>query len=561
MPGADEELADRGNVEDGEVIKAGLGHLGKHPTRLAHAYLSLSVPKRGLESVEILANYPNLMYVDVSANKIADLRVLELLPTLVQLNASWNNLSECLDFAPARCTDENAWSQGDQAAGSMLTLADLSNNKIVELREENLSAHPFLETLLLGHNSISRIQGLQSLAYLQVLDLSYNRITSIEGLAGLRVQELSLEGNLLTSAEGLAGLSQLCVLNISQNQIRSLYPLQTCDKLLRLEAGHNDLQHIKQTLFLRDIPWLAYLSLAGNPCCKKPHYRYRVLFRLPALKRLDASNVTAEEQIRTCNLFQVQGGDLEARAAVFAAHFPGELFGDFGPTANFVDDEQDVALSSPWAGAGAGAVVGASGAAGALAEEIVSSIIRAASPPPSRPTTAPDSFSAAAAAAPSSSSSSSIVFREGQRVEGNYRGHCHWYPGTISRVYGDGSYDIDYDDGESERAVQAALIRPDGVAQLRRSVTADADADTALVAEGSRVEVNLHGRGHWYGGMVVAVHEGRSAFDVDFDDGEKQERVPAELLRVVLSAESEPVARAGVDLHNVLASYHDEADS
>ena len=437
-----------GVVESGDVIKSGLGHLGKHPLLLSHAYLSLNVQKRGLESVEILANYPNLMYVNVSANKIADLRVLELLPTLVELNASWNNLTECLDFAPAKCTHDNAWSEGDKAMGSMLTLADLSHNNIDHLND--LGAHAFLETLLLSNNSIGCIRGLQNLIYLQVLDLSYNSIKTIEGLDGLRVQELNLEGNQLESAEGLAGLPHLSVLNISRNKIRSLYPLRTCSSLLKLEAGHNDIQVIKQTLYLRDIPWLSYLSLQGNPCCRKTHYRLRALFRLPGLKRLDLSNVTAEEYIRTCNLFGVQGGDLELRASVFSSHFPGEPFEDFGPTANFVDDEQDVDLVTGVADPGTGGGGGTDKdreVTNSFAVGMVDGIIRAASPPPSpsRP-----------------ASRSAPVLREGDRVEGNYRGHSYWYPGVISCVHDDdGSFDIDYDDGESERRVSKFLVRPE----------------------------------------------------------------------------------------------------
>ena len=437
-----------GVVETGDVIKAGLGHLGKHPLLLSHAYLSLNVQKRGLESVEILANYPNLMYVNVSANQIADLRVLELLPTLVELNASWNNLTECLDFAPAKCTHDNAWSEGDKAMGSMLTLADLSHNNIDHLND--LGAHAFLETLLLSNNSIGCIRGLQNLNYLQVLDLSYNSIKMIEGLDGLRVQELNLEGNLLESAEGLAGLPHLSALNISRNKIRSLYPLRTCSSLLKLEAGHNDIQVIKQTLYLRDIPWLSYLSLHGNPCCRKTHYRLRALFRLPGLKRLDLSNVTAEEYIRTCNLFGVQGGDLEVRASVFSNHFPGEPFEDYGPTAHFVDDEQDVDLLT---GVAAPATVG--GGDGIIAQDhrsiavdLVDGIMRAASPPPSP-------------SRPASRSALVPVLREGDRVEGNYRGHSYWYPGVISCVHDDGTVDIDYDDGESERRVPHSLVRPE----------------------------------------------------------------------------------------------------
>ena len=210
------------------TLKAGLGLLGKHPLRQAHTYLSLSVPRSGLDdaSVGSLSSYPNIMYLDVSGNKIGDLSVLGQLPTLVQLDASWNEVGECLAFAPPRCSRTQAWSDGDLAVGSMLTLANLSHNRINALRD--LSAHAFLETLLLGYNSIVQIEGLQNLKFLQVLDLSYNKIAAISGLDGLRLQELNLEGNELSSLEGLGGLPSLSVLNVARNKLESLQPLQSC---------------------------------------------------------------------------------------------------------------------------------------------------------------------------------------------------------------------------------------------------------------------------------------------------------------------------------------------
>ena len=45
------------------------------------------------------------------------------------------------------------------------------------------------------------------------------------------------------------------------------------------------------------------------------------------------------------------------------------------------------------------------------------------------------------------------------QVEGNYRGKGKWYPGKITRDRRDGTFDIAYDDGESETRVDELLIR------------------------------------------------------------------------------------------------------
>ncbi|CAN0266275.1 unnamed protein product, partial [Scytosiphon promiscuus] len=48
---------------------------------------------------------------------------------------------------------------------------------------------------------------------------------------------------------------------------------------------------------------------------------------------------------------------------------------------------------------------------------------------------------------------------EGTKVEADYRGRGRFYTGRISRVNLDGSFNIDYDDGEKERGISQDFIR------------------------------------------------------------------------------------------------------
>lgn len=57
-------------------------------------------------------------------------------------------------------------------------------------------------------------------------------------------------------------------------------------------------------------------------------------------------------------------------------------------------------------------------------------------------------------------------FVVGDRVDGQFRGGQRWYPGHIRRANVDGTYDIEYDDGERERDVREWYIRP-GTPPLR----------------------------------------------------------------------------------------------
>ena len=278
------------------TIRDNLSCLGKHPFSMNHAYLALKAPSHNIGSITTIAKFPNLMYINLANNSIEDLTPLSSLPGLVELDVRNNKLHTCLDFAPQRCTSSSAWSSGQKAVGSMLTVAILSNNRISDMGD--LTAHEFLECLVLSENLITKICGLHNLQYLQVLDLSYNRINRIEGLDGLLITELNMAGNNLVDVSGLQGLSRLSVLNIANNHIRSLGPLNECTQLHNVNAKDNDIGIIRQVEFLCELPWMHYLELTGNPCCAKQYYRYRVAFRLPNLQMLDGTTISAEEKVR-----------------------------------------------------------------------------------------------------------------------------------------------------------------------------------------------------------------------------------------------------------------------
>ena len=52
-----------------------------------------------------------------------------------------------------------------------------------------------------------------------------------------------------------------------------------------------------------------------------------------------------------------------------------------------------------------------------------------------------------------------LRLQEGSKVEARYRGKSRYYPGVIRRVNRDGTFDVDYDDGEKEIDVSETLIR------------------------------------------------------------------------------------------------------
>lgn len=325
-----------------DMIKKGLLCHGYHPFLLRHTFLQLELPALDLKNIEAVTGYENLMYLNVADNVIDDLSLLSKFPSLLQLNASGNELTTCLDFAPPYCNDKDAWSTGHIALGSILINADVSKNHILALG--SLERHPFLECLLVGHNLIRKIEGLSTLSFLQVLDLSDNDINTIQGLDNLPIRELNLSGNNILTLHGLDKLPELSFLNVSRNRITCLAPLKKCVKLSYLDAQHNDLNIIRQVEFLKDLEWLRYVILMGNPASFIPYYRYCVIHIIPLIQFLDKTTVSVEEKIKSANMFQDELNDVASRQVVFEKYFPGEQFQNYGPV--FVDDESGVDLAA-----------------------------------------------------------------------------------------------------------------------------------------------------------------------------------------------------------------------
>jgi hypothetical protein len=58
-----------------------------------------------------------------------------------------------------------------------------------------------------------------------------------------------------------------------------------------------------------------------------------------------------------------------------------------------------------------------------------------------------------------SSEKGKIEFKDGEKIEANYKGKGKWHAGKIGKVRKDGYYDIHYDDGDKEEKVSAEHIR------------------------------------------------------------------------------------------------------
>merc|ERR1719487_1841575 len=87
--------------------------------------------------------------------------------------------------------------------------------------------------------------------------------------------------------------------------------------------------------------------------------------------------------------------------------------------------------------------------------------------------------------APASTGSS---FAPGDRVEAQFNGKGKSYPATVKKDNGDGTYALDYDDGDKEDAAKAEHIK--------------AMSGGSAPASGDRVEAQFNGKGKSYPATV-----------------------------------------------------------
>jgi hypothetical protein len=128
----------------------------------------------------------------------------------------------------------------------------------------------------------------------------------------------------------------------------------------------------------------------------------------------------------------------------------------------------------------------------------------------------------------------------GDRIRGNFKG-WGWpgYPGRVARVNADGTFDLAYDDGDTEAGVPLARLRtPEGVDFTAAPAAAAPRATTAHApAAGDRIRGNFKGWG-WpgYPGRVARVNAD-GTFDLAYDDGDTEAGVPLARLRTTEGAD------------------------
>lgn len=233
-----------------------------------------------LENIDVLENFSNLTYLDLSYSKINDISVILKLTNLVELHLVDNNLTDItvlqnltsLEYLELR---ENKIQDLTPLINlTNLTFLDLGNNNLIDIGQLKYLTN--LESLGLSDNKIENITILSTLRNLISLDLCNNKIKDITSLANLTSLEgLRLSNNIISDIDNLEKLTNLTNLDLNSNCIDDIYIISKLYNLESLDLSNNN---ITNTSIFDDGDYctlrnLRYLNLSYNYIDDSNFYR------------------------------------------------------------------------------------------------------------------------------------------------------------------------------------------------------------------------------------------------------------------------------------------------
>lgn len=249
-----------------------------------------------VNELEIIGDYPELRYLNLSNNKISSIKWQKSyrcpFPNLEHLDLSYNNIYEF------HVNTDNYF-----LFDKSITHLNLSNNNcmyinlrtftnLIELRLDNNNIEGISENCYGGYACVSEMQILKyfnisnnrikvlsknvfmNLPELVILDLSNNQLEEILPKFFYSMdllEKLYLNNNRLSSIHSLSRSSKLSVLSVAYNEIREIGPesIGNLWTLRKLYLDHNKIEHINESTFAT-LESLEELHLDSNNLAKLP---------------------------------------------------------------------------------------------------------------------------------------------------------------------------------------------------------------------------------------------------------------------------------------------------
>ena len=159
---------------------------------------------------------------------------------------------------------------------------------------------------------------------LEEISLHQQEIEKIENLEFCcrRLQILLLQHNVIGKMEGLNKLKELTYLNLALNNIQKIEGIEGCESLKKLDLTVNfiDLDELENSVWnLRANTQLEDLYLMGNPCLDWAGAKDFIAASLPQLKQLDGNLITRQERLIARQKLKGLRAELEKLADAAAA--------------------------------------------------------------------------------------------------------------------------------------------------------------------------------------------------------------------------------------------------
>lgn len=119
----------------------------------------------------------------------------------------------------------------------------------------------------------------------------------------------------------------------------------------------------------------------------------------------------------------------------------------------------------------------------------------------------------------------------GTEVEAQYRGKSQFYSGKIIRCRYDGSYDIQYDDGDRELGVARELIRTPVTTKNPHHLRSPEKQIDTFLSIGTEIEAKYRGTNRYCPGKILRKRFD-GTFDILYDDGERELGVSKSMIRM-----------------------------
>lgn len=204
----------------------------------------LSARELGVSSLRGLECAQGLQTLGLSGNQITDLSPLAELGALRELELSENELESLTplrDLGLRRLiVDANPLGNGGVAqVGELRTLDHLDISRTGVSSLQAVSGLTELETLSARANSLQSLAPLAELDGLLSVDVEANEIVELDPLAGKSLRRLDIDDNLVESLTALQGMQSLEYLDARANMIETADPLSGLAGLLDLDLAEN----------------------------------------------------------------------------------------------------------------------------------------------------------------------------------------------------------------------------------------------------------------------------------------------------------------------------------